>query len=167
MFRLPRPSLEPADRFCHAGTPQGGKRMLMTVDAEEIANETQRFAPAEDPESEERLSSEITMLWSAHQDGKATAKRTRAELQKLRRDLGETAAQHEDSVGPHWPGWSMDVLSPAGVYPSYLSGSLGTRPRRELESGIHKTPPAVRFPNRARLTWRSSSSACCRASGAR
>ena len=32
---------------------------------------------------------EITALWSAHQDGKATAKRTRHELKELRRSLAE------------------------------------------------------------------------------
>ncbi len=63
--------------------------MLATVDAEEITTDTQCLAPAEDRESEKRLSGEITTLWSAHQDGKASAKRTRAELKTLRRDLGE------------------------------------------------------------------------------
>jgi len=63
--------------------------MLMTIDENEITSDAQCFAPAEDRESESKLSIEITTLWSAHQDGKATAKRTRADLQKLRRDLGE------------------------------------------------------------------------------
>jgi hypothetical protein len=45
--------------------------MLMTVDAEEIASETQCFALPEDRESEAKLSTEIVKLWSAHQNGKA------------------------------------------------------------------------------------------------
>ena len=63
--------------------------MLATVDVDEIEKETQCLAPVVDRESEERLSTEITALWTAHQDGKATAKRTRAELKELRRNLGE------------------------------------------------------------------------------
>ena len=63
--------------------------MLMAVDVDEIATETQCLAPAEDRESEAKLSTEIAKLWSAHQDGKASAKRTRDELKELRRSLGE------------------------------------------------------------------------------
>ena len=63
--------------------------MLATIDTKEIASDTQCFAPAEDRESEAKLSREIIALWTAHQDGKATAKRTRAELKELRRNLGE------------------------------------------------------------------------------
>jgi hypothetical protein len=63
--------------------------MLETVDADEIASDTQCSAPAEHGEVEATLSSEITVLWSAHQDGKAVAKRTRAELKAIRHSLGE------------------------------------------------------------------------------
>ena len=63
--------------------------MLMAVDVDEIATDTQCSAPAEHRDSETKLSKEIEALWSAHQNGKATAKRTRAELKSLRRDLGE------------------------------------------------------------------------------
>jgi len=63
--------------------------MSMAIEAAEIADESQRSVPAEDRESEERLSSEITALWSAQKENQAVVKRTRAELKGLRRNLGE------------------------------------------------------------------------------
>jgi len=54
---------------------------------------------AENPSAVELVSVEATLrqdiasLWSAHQDGKAIAKRTKAELKELRRNLGERLYQ--------------------------------------------------------------------------
>jgi hypothetical protein len=42
-----------------------------------------------DAEIESKIDGEIATLWTAHQTGKATSKRTKLELEAIRRDLGE------------------------------------------------------------------------------
>lgn len=44
-------------------------------------------------EAESKLSDEIQSLWSAHRDGRATARRTREELKVLRDHLGERLSE--------------------------------------------------------------------------
>ena len=63
--------------------------MLVAFDAVEGSTDAQCSAPAEERESEVSLSKEIVALWSTHQDGKASAKRTREDLKAIRSDLGE------------------------------------------------------------------------------
>ena len=63
--------------------------MVVEVDPVEVLGHSQCSAPAGEQESEVSLSKEITALWSAHQDGKASAKRTKEDLKAIRRDLGE------------------------------------------------------------------------------
>ena len=45
--------------------------------------------PPTDDEIESKIDGEIATLWTAHQTGKATSKRTKLELEAIRRDLGE------------------------------------------------------------------------------
>jgi hypothetical protein len=55
----------------------------------EGTDQATRGAATEDTRSEAQLSSEITSLWSAHQEQKDNGRRTRIELKAIRQQLGE------------------------------------------------------------------------------
>ena len=140
--------------------------MLATVDTEEITTETQCLAPAVDQASEAKLSGEITALWSAHQDGKATAKRTKEDLKAIRRDLGERLHAMKTLLARTGRG---------GQWTSYLrehkiSRTTADRWSREHEESRNpgstkRTDGAISEPTRT--TSSSSSRASCLACGAR
>lgn len=114
--------------------------MLATADTEEITTETQCLAPAVDRESEAKLSSEIATLWSAHQDGKATAKAHPARVEGASPQSRRAAPYHEGPSGSHRSGWPVDVLSEGPVHSAHLGRQVGTRTRGEPEPRLHKTP---------------------------
>jgi hypothetical protein len=60
---------------------KSGKDQLVTVSNDVPA--------ASDAEIEARIDGEIATLWTAHQAGKATTKRTKLELKAIRHDLGD------------------------------------------------------------------------------
>lgn len=47
-------------------------------------------SPAEPVEDEQQLALEICDLWTAHQNGQATVKRTKAEVKSVREQLSES-----------------------------------------------------------------------------
>ena len=118
--------------------------MLTTVDAVEATTDHGSSEPAEDRESEAKLTSEITALWSAHQDGKATAKRTRAELKELRRNLGERLRTMKNLLartgrGGQWMGYLREQKIPRTTADRYISDhekSLNPEPENRITGAI-------------------------------
>lgn len=66
------------------------ENIIMQEAAADAAPSTQNvITPAEQAEDEQQLVSEIRELWTAHQDGQATVKRTKAEIKQVREQLSE------------------------------------------------------------------------------
>jgi hypothetical protein len=91
--------------------------------------------------AEATLAAEIATLWNDHKDSKAAARRTRAELKALRRDLGEKLHQLKSLLARTGRG---------GGWASYLRLQklpLATADRYVQEHEIRLSPPTTKLLN--------------------
>jgi hypothetical protein len=92
-----------------------------------------------DPEAETKLTAEIVELWGVHKDGKATMRRTRAELKALRLELGAKLHTMKSILvrtgrGGGWAAYLRSqrlALATADKYVAEHAASL-TRPEEKL-----------------------------------
>jgi hypothetical protein len=91
--------------------------------------------------AEATLAAEIATLWNDHKDSKAAARRTRAELKELRRDLGEKLHQMKSLLAR---------TGRSGGWASYLRLQklpLATADRYVQEHEMRLSPPTAKLLN--------------------
>jgi hypothetical protein len=99
-----------------------------------------------DSESETNLTAEIVKLWGVHKDGKATVRRTRAELKALRLELGAKLHTMKSILvrtgrGGGWAGYLRSQRLPLATADKYVAehaASLTPPEEKLLEEELSK-----------------------------